>query len=127
MAAGADWEQQDQQGQQEQMGHDGADQSAEGGVGRVVEQSKRVREDLESLMSSLFEARGDWEAQLRDRLKERPYVGLAAAAGIGYVLGAGISPRLIRTVFGLGSRGAFAVMMRRLATPLTDMVAGRAA
>jgi hypothetical protein len=48
-------------------------------------------------------------------------------SALGYVLGAGISPRLIRTVFGLGSRVAFAAMARRLATPLTDMVAGRAA
>jgi hypothetical protein len=119
MEAEADWE-------QEQMGHETPDRGTDG-VNRLVEQSKRVRADVEGLVSALFEARGEWESQLRDRLKERPYVGLATAAGLGYVLGAGVSPRLVRTVFGLGSRIALAAMMRRLATPLTEAVTGRAA
>jgi len=98
----------------------------EPGVARVYEQSRRVRNDFEGLVSAVFEARSAWESQLRDRLAARPYVGLATAAGLGYVLGAGVSPGLLRTVFGLGTRVAFAVLMRRMAVPLTEVVTGRA-
>jgi len=95
------------------------------GVARVLEQSRRVRADVEGLVSAVFEARSEWESELRERLTQRPYVSLATAAGLGYVLGAGLSPGLIRAAFGLGSRVAFAVMVRRLAAPLTEMVVGR--
>lgn len=105
----------------------GADPSpAEPGVGGVLEQSRRVREDLEGLASAVFEARASWEDALRRRLVERPYVGLATAAGLGYVLGAGASPALLRAAVALGSRVAFAVLMRRLTVPLTEAVTGRA-
>lgn len=96
------------------------------GVARVVEQSRRVREDLEGLVSAVAEARSVWEDRLRERLTERPYLGLAAAAGVGYVLGAGASPFLFRAAFGLGTRVAFAMMMRRLAGSLGDAATGRA-
>jgi ElaB/YqjD/DUF883 family membrane-anchored ribosome-binding protein len=102
-----------------------ASEDAEPGVARVVEQSRRVRADVEGLVSAVFEARSEWESELRERLTQRPYVGLATAAGLGYVLGAGLSPGLIRVAFGVGRRVAFAVMMRRIAAPLTEMVVGR--
>lgn len=96
------------------------------GVARVVAQSRRVREDLEGLASAFAEARSVWEDRLRERMTERPYLGLAAAAGVGYVLGAGASPFLFRAAFGLGTRVAFAMMMRRLAGSLGEPAAGRA-
>jgi len=110
----------DEQGWPEEDVH-----SADGPTTRVVEQSRRVREDVQELFSALFEARSELEDALRARLTERPYVGLAAAAGVGYVLGAGISPGLVRGVVGIGGRIAFAVMMRRLAVPLTELVSGK--
>ena len=96
------------------------------GVKRVVEQSRRVREDLEGLVSAVVEARSAWEDRLRDRLNDRPYLGLVAAAGVGYVLGAGASPHPFRAAFGLGTRIAFAMMMRRLAGTLGEAATGRA-
>ena len=96
------------------------------GVKRVVEQSRRVREDLEGLVSAVVEARSAWEDSLRDRLNDRPYLGLVAAAAVGYVLGAGASPYLFRAAFGLGTRIAFAMMMRRLAGTLGEAATGRA-
>lgn len=98
----------------------------EPGLAGVYEQSRRVRADLEGLASAVFEARASWESTLRDKLRERPYVGLATAAGLGYVLGAGVSPALLRVALGLGSRVAVAAVMRRLAVPLTEAVVGRA-
>lgn len=98
---------------------------AEPGMARVVEQTRRVRDDVEGLISAVVEARAELESQLRERLSERPYVGLATAAGVGYVLGAGLSPRLVRAALGVGSRVAFAIMMRRLAVPLAQMMVGR--
>lgn len=111
----------DQASWQEENAHE----EAAPGVARVLEQSRRVRADVEDLISAVFEARSEWESELRERLTQRPYVGLATAAGLGYVLGAGLSPGLIRAAFGLGSRVAFAVMVRRLAAPLTEMALGR--
>lgn len=104
--------------------HGGEDE--EPGVSRVVEQSRRARDDLEGLVSAVVETRSEWEDRLRERLNERPYLGLAAAAGVGYVLGAGASPLLIRAAFGLGTRLAFAMMMRRLAGSLGEVATGRA-
>ena len=100
--------------------------NVEPGLEGIYEQSRRVREDLEGLVSAVFEARSTWESTLRAKLSERPYVGLATAAGLGYVLGAGVSPALLRATLGLGSRVAFAVLMRRLAVPITEAIAGRA-
>jgi len=108
------------------IGRDVGPNDREPGIGGVLEQSRRVREDLEGLATAVFAARSSWESTLRERLAERPYVGLATAAGLGYVLGAGASPALLRAVVGLGSRVAFAVLMRRLAVPITEAVAGRA-
>lgn len=102
--------------------HEGNRHSREGATRRVVEQSRRVREDVQELVSAVFEARSEIEQSLRERLTARPYLGLAAAAGVGYVLGAGISLGLLRGAIGVGSRVAFAVMMRRLAGPLTEMI-----
>lgn len=103
-----------------------AEEGVETGVSRVVEQSRRVREDLEGLVSAVVEARSEWEDQLRQRLTARPYLGLATAAGVGYVLGAGASPFLFRAAFGLGSRVAFAMVMRRLAGAFSDALTSRA-
>ena len=120
-----------QQGTSEEQGWEQDDREDEGEdsqpVARVYEQSKRVRQDVEGLFSAAFEAKAQLESTLRERIAERPYVGLVAAAGLGYVLGAGISPRLIRTAVVLGSRVAFAALMRELTTPLTEMVTGRTA
>ncbi len=120
----------DRQGNERERGNgggaNGADAAAEPGVARVVEQSRRVRDDLEGLVSAVAEARGAWQGELRERLNERPYLGLAAAAGLGYVLGAGASPYLLRVAFGLGSRVAFAMVMRRLAETLGSSAPARA-
>jgi hypothetical protein len=101
----------------------GADQD-EPGVARVVEQSRRVRQDLEGLVSAVAEARSGLEERLRERLTERPYLGLATAAGVGYVLGAGASPLLFRAAFGIGSRVALAMVMRRLASAVGEVATG---
>ena len=110
----------DGEGGPEQAGRD------EGGIERIVEQSRRLRGDVDGLVSAVLEARGEWEARLRDGLTERPYLGLATAAGLGYVLGAGVSPGLLRAAFGIGRRVAFAVMVRRLAAPIAELIVGRA-
>jgi hypothetical protein len=114
--------------EQNSVNQENGDDQANGGdpgVTRVYEQSRRVRDDLEGLVSAVVEARTEWEDRLRERLTARPYVGLATAAGVGYVLGAGISPTLVRAAVALGGRVAFAIVMRRLAATLTQSVAGR--
>lgn len=102
--------------------HEGDRHSQEGATKRVVEQSRRVREDVQELVSAPFDARSEVEQSLRERLTAHPYLGLAAAAGVGYVLGAGVSLGLLRSAVGLGSRVALAVVMRRLAGPITEMI-----
>ena len=116
--------------EQNRVDHQGNGSEAgggEAGVARIYEQSRRVRTDLEELVSAVVDARSEWEDRLRSRLTERPYVGLAAAAGVGYVLGGGISPALLRMAVALGGRVAFAVMMRRLAASLTQSFGERTA
>lgn len=91
----------------------------DGTTARMREQSRKVRDDLEELASTVMAARSEWETTLREHLTAHPYAGLAAAAGLGYVLGAGVSPALLRTIFGLGTRIALAMVVRELTAPLT--------
>lgn len=72
----------------------------------LVEQTERVREDLNKLAETARQAMQGWRDLLRERLEQQPYATLAVAAGLGYVLGGGLPTSLLRAVVGFGGRMA---------------------
>jgi hypothetical protein len=87
-----------------------ADQNRNGrnrGTARdLFEQSERVRDDLLALVEAATHLTRGWQALVRNRMEQRPYATLAAAAGVGYVLGGGVPTMLMRVLAGIGGRMA---------------------
>jgi ElaB/YqjD/DUF883 family membrane-anchored ribosome-binding protein len=66
-------------------------------------------------LASTFERAADEFGQfLREQTERRPYVSLATATGIGYVLGGGVPSRLTGFLFGLAGRFAVGMFLREL-------------
>jgi hypothetical protein len=81
---------------------------------RLQQSGQRVRREVSGLTSEMEGALGDLERLVREQLSERPYTTLAAASGLGYVLGGGVPVALSRLLFGMGGRLAFVMMAQRL-------------
>ena len=77
--------------------------------------AQRVRHEVSGLTAEVEGALGDLERVVREQLERRPYATLAAASGLGYVLGGGVPVALSRMLFGMGGRLAFVMMAQRLA------------
>ena len=84
---------------------------------QLLAESQRLREDVTALAGAVRQVTHGWEAVLRDRLERRPYATLAAAAGIGYVLGGGLPTSLLRVLLGVGGRIAFERVLTRVTDP----------
>ena len=70
------------------------------------EQTERVREDLAEFSEAARRTMSSWEKVLREQLTRRPYAVLGAAAGVGYVLGGGVPPLVVRALLGAAGRVA---------------------
>jgi hypothetical protein len=96
----------------------GTDASA---ASRLLERSRElsqgaagIAKDAQGLAGVARDITADAEAALREQLKERPYLTLGAAVGIGYVLGGGIPSRLAGILFSVGTRLVLASAAQRL-------------
>jgi len=67
----------------------GRSDRSRGSVRDLFEQGERLRADLRALGDAAAHLTRGWQSLVRDRMERRPYATLAAAAGVGYVLGAG--------------------------------------
>src|SRR5579871_3022746 len=70
-------------------------------------------DDVASSVGDLYRAA---DAFATEQARERPYVFLGAAAGIGFVLGGGLASRLGATLLGMGSRLAASRLLEELTT-----------
>lgn len=66
------------------------------------------------LVGTLQRGHGELGEQLAGASATRPYVAIGAAAGLGFVLGGGLTFGLTRRLIGLGGRYAVSMAMRRL-------------
>lgn len=64
-------------------------------------------------MSELYRAT---DAFATEQARERPYVFLGVAAGLGFIIGGGLASRLGVTILGIGSRLAASRLMEELKT-----------
>ena len=81
---------------------------------------QEIGDEARALGSSLESTVHDIEATLRTQMEHRPYAMLAAAAGVGYVLGGGLPSRLTGLLIGLGSRILLETAARNLTARLAD-------
>lgn len=82
---------------------------------QLGDHARRIRNEAQSLSTAIQDAAGDLERSLKDQCEHRPYMSLAAAAGIGYVLGGGLSSRLTVLMFNMTTKLVMAFLARELA------------
>lgn len=80
--------------------------------------SRDIYDDARALTLAVRSATDDVERYLRDQVNRRPYRTLGVAAGVGYVLGGGLRPRLTLVLVGAATRMATALAARALAARL---------
>jgi ElaB/YqjD/DUF883 family membrane-anchored ribosome-binding protein len=73
-----------------------------------------LRDALEDVKSSLGDLYHAADTFATEQARERPYVFLGVAAGVGFVLGGGLASRLGSTLLGVGSRLAASRIMEEL-------------
>ena len=87
--------------------------------GQIMERGRAVLNDARGLASTLEEAFDEIQDYLREQLEQRPYATLAAASGIGYILGGGLPSRLTGLLFGWGSRVALTMAVQQFAPQMS--------
>ncbi len=82
----------------------------------LADRGRQLQGDAQKLVGHVQEARSELQTFLTDSVRDRPVATLAAAAGVGYVLGGGLSSRLTVLMFGVATRFALAVAAREMGT-----------
>ena len=75
-----------------------------------------LRDAWDDVTSSVGDFYRAADAFATEQARERPYVFLGVAAGIGFVLGGGLASRLGTTLLGFGSRFAASRLFEELTT-----------
>ena len=83
-------------------------------VQRLQQKGQQVRREVGDFTTELEGVLAALESAVREQVTRRPYATLAAATGLGYVLGGGIPVRLSRMMFGVGGRLAFVMLAQQL-------------
>lgn len=83
-------------------------------IERLQTKGSRVRQEVRGFAAEVEGALSDLERVVRAQLERRPYATLAAASGLGYVLGGGVPVALTRMVFGMGGRLAIFMLAERV-------------
>jgi hypothetical protein len=74
--------------------------------------ARSLHGDLSNLEESLEAATKDLRQKLRDTVDEQPVLAVGAAAGIGFLLGGGVSRGALTLLLGVGTRMAGAWLQR---------------
>lgn len=78
---------------------------------------RQIQHDAETLAAAVRDAADGAQRYLTEQVAQRPYSTLGMAAGIGYVLGGGLSSRLTTLLLGAATRLAMALAARELSAP----------
>jgi ElaB/YqjD/DUF883 family membrane-anchored ribosome-binding protein len=79
---------------------------------------RQIHHDAEELAAAVQEATTGVQRRLREQVEQRPYSCLGVAAGIGYVLGGGLSSPLTAMLLTAATRLAMALAARELGARL---------
>jgi hypothetical protein len=80
----------------------------------ISDRGRQIHHDAATLAAEVRGTTADLERYLTDQVKRRPYRTLGVAAGIGYVVGGGLSSRLTAVLLGAATRLATALVAREL-------------
>ncbi len=78
------------------------------------EHARQIKRDADALAGALESAAHDLERHLQGQVDQRPYSTLAVAAGVGYVVGGGLTTRLTNFLSGTATKLAMAMAARLL-------------
>ncbi len=70
----------------------------------LAERFEEVYTEATTLAESLSDAAHDVNEYVHEQARERPYVALGAAAGLGFVLAGGLTPKVGSLLFTVGGR-----------------------
>ena len=90
------------------------DQRPDRQVGSIYGHGRQIHQDTHALVADLQAAAAAAQHLIIDRMKHQPCTTLIVAAGVGYVLGGGLSSRLTRVLIGAGTRLAGAIAAHEL-------------
>lgn len=91
---------------------------------QLLERTQQVREDAGVFADAVQGALGEATTYVREHLEQRPYATLAAAAGVGFVLGGGLTLRMMSVLFRLGGRFAIGALAQGYLSRGSSVVAG---
>lgn len=80
----------------------------------LAEHGRQIQHDAEALAGAVEEATAGVQRYLTAQVEQRPLTTLGVAAGVGYVLGGGLSARLTVVLLGAATRLATAVVAREI-------------
>ena len=76
--------------------------------------ARQIHHEAEALAAAVRDATDDVQRYLTAQVERRPFTTLGMAAGVGFVLGGGLSARLTVVLLGTATRLATAVAAREL-------------
>jgi ElaB/YqjD/DUF883 family membrane-anchored ribosome-binding protein len=89
-----------------------ADKSPASDVDKIAAHIAEVRDNADDLAESFTETLDDVKHYVRKQAHQRPYTTLGVAAGVGFILGGGLTLRVGSTLLGIGARVALNSVLR---------------
>ena len=84
------------------------------GARTLGDHGRHIHHEVHALAAAVQDATNDVERYLTEQVRRRPYGTLGVAAGVGYVLGGGLSSRLTAVLLGTATRVTMALVAREL-------------
>ena len=85
---------------------------------RLWRSTQQARDEANALVGALEEMANEAETLVQEEVNKHPYTTVAAAAGVGFVLGGGLATRLTQMLIGIAGRVAIAVAVREVSNVL---------
>lgn len=86
----------------------------------LADHGQRIQHDAEALAVAVRDATIGVQRYLTAQVAQRPFSTLGVAAGVGYVLGGGLSSRLTAVLLGAATRVAAAFVARELGSRISQ-------
>ena len=80
----------------------------------LADHARQIQHDAEALAGAVREATNGVQRSLTEQVEQRPFSTVGVAAGVGYVLGGGLSARLTAMLLGAATRVAMALVAREV-------------
>lgn len=97
----------------------GSDRSHNRGE-RLRDHAREMQTSLTGLQSAAHEIVEELSAAAREQLEVRPYATLGAFFALGWILGGGLTPRILRRLGSFGGRMAVSMAVQRVVRDRSD-------